>query len=108
LLHPFCLVATLALLILQPTSDPGFWMTMLCGLNLLVFVLGYGVAIAAGHRALRGRNISVWIWTLATMPLYWILMCPAAWMALWQFITAPFYWNKTEHGLSDFQKRWRI
>ncbi len=108
LLHPFCLVATLALLILQPPpSDPGFWMTMLGGLNLLVFVLGYGVAIAAGHRALHGRNIALWIGTLATMPFYWILMCPAAWMALWQFITAPSYWNKTEHGLSAFQKRWQ-
>ena len=80
---------------------------MLCGLNLLVFVLGYGVAIGAGYRALRGRNVPLWIGTLATMPLYWILMCPAAWMALWQFVTAPFYWSKTEHGLSDFQKRWQ-
>ena len=29
----------------------------------------------------------------------------AAWLALWQFLTDPYYWNKTEHGLSSLQKR---
>ena len=45
-----------------------------------------------------------WRGTLATMPLYWMLMSVAAWMALWQFITRPFHWNKTEHGLSSVQR----
>lgn len=106
LLHPFCLAATLALLIFQPAAAGASpLMIGLCGLNLLVFVLGYGVSISAGYRALRGRYINAWILPLATMPAYWILMSAAAWMALWQFIVAPFHWNKTEHGLSSFQKR---
>jgi hypothetical protein len=37
------------------------------------------------------------------MPLYWMLMSAAAWLALWQFVVAPFHWNKTEHGLSRMQ-----
>ncbi len=106
LLHPFCLAGTLALFFFQPWSqDPGLAMTALGGLNLLVFVLGYAVSIAAGYRALRRRGITGWIFPLATMPVYWILMTAAAWMALWQFIVAPFHWNKTKHGLSSFQKR---
>ncbi len=48
-----------------------------------------------------------WIFPLATMPAYWLLMAAAAWMALWQFMVAPSQWNKTEHGLSSFQKRRR-
>ncbi len=108
LLHPFCLAATLALFIAQPaTPNPSLLMIGLGGLNLLVFVLGYGVSIAAGHRALRGRRKSAWIFPLATMPAYWILLSAAAWQALWQFIVSPFHWNKTEHGLSSFQKRRR-
>jgi hypothetical protein len=35
------------------------------------------------------------------------MMSFAAWYALWQFIAAPFHWNKTEHGLSSVQRRQR-
>jgi hypothetical protein len=34
------------------------------------------------------------------MPAYWLLQSLAAWMALWQFVRAPFHWNKTRHGLA--------
>ncbi len=32
------------------------------------------------------------------MPLYWLLVSAAAYRALWQFMTARFKWEKTEHG----------
>ncbi len=32
------------------------------------------------------------------MPLYWLLISAAAYRALWQFMTARFVWEKTEHG----------
>ena len=32
------------------------------------------------------------------MPLYWLLISAAAYRALWQFLTARFEWEKTEHG----------
>lgn len=31
---------------------------------------------------------------------YWVLISAAAYKALWQLIRSPFYWEKTEHGLS--------
>jgi cellulose synthase/poly-beta-1,6-N-acetylglucosamine synthase-like glycosyltransferase len=38
-------------------------------------------------------------------PIYWFLMSIAAWRALWQLMTRPFYWEKTVHGLHiDAQK----
>ncbi len=37
--------------------------------------------------------------TLLT-PLYWIMMSIAAVKAAWQLITKPFYWEKTQHGLT--------
>jgi len=33
-------------------------------------------------------------------PLYWMMMSMAAYKALWQLITKPFYWEKTVHGLN--------
>ncbi|MCF2970141.1 glycosyltransferase [Synechococcus sp. Nb3U1] len=35
-------------------------------------------------------------------PIYWQLHSMAAYMALWQLFTKPFYWEKTVHGLSKF------
>jgi len=33
-------------------------------------------------------------------PIYWLMHSRAAYMGLWQLITKPFYWEKTNHGLS--------
>jgi len=33
-------------------------------------------------------------------PVYWILHSIAAYKALWQLFTKPYYWEKTQHGLS--------
>jgi cellulose synthase/poly-beta-1,6-N-acetylglucosamine synthase-like glycosyltransferase len=98
LFHPFLIALTVWLLV----EDP-FQVSVMTALNLEVFVLGYGVAMLAGAKALRQRGLKGWWFTIATMPLYWLLMSVAAWMALWQLVFAPFKWNKTEHGLSKLQ-----
>jgi hypothetical protein len=33
------------------------------------------------------------------IPFYWLMMSVAAWMALYELVTNPHYWNKTKHGL---------
>ena len=68
-------------------------------------MLGYGVTMLAGIKALRRQSFNGWWLTIATMPFYWLLISVAAWLALWQFIFSPFPWNKTEHGLSKFQSQ---
>lgn len=102
LLHPICLVATFALALSSPglPHNAGFMLVAIAALNLFVFLAGYTIAIALTVDALRRRGLRAWFGTIATMPFYWILMSAAAWLALWQFIFAPFHWNKTEHGLS--------
>ncbi|MCC7425652.1 MAG: glycosyltransferase [Alphaproteobacteria bacterium] len=35
-----------------------------------------------------------------TAVLYWMLMSVAGYKALWQLVVNPFYWEKTQHGLS--------
>lgn len=37
-------------------------------------------------------------------PVYWQLHSIAAYMALWQLFSKPFYWEKTIHGISKFTK----
>lgn len=102
LLHPFCLVLTVWLMTSQPLAPDGAGLAVLAAaaLNLLVLVAGYALSILLTWKALARRGIGQRRVTLLTLPLYWLLMSAAAWLALWQFITAPFHWNKTEHGLS--------
>jgi hypothetical protein len=36
-------------------------------------------------------------------PLYWLMISAAAYRAVWQLIRRPFYWEKTQHGVSRFE-----
>jgi cellulose synthase/poly-beta-1,6-N-acetylglucosamine synthase-like glycosyltransferase len=36
-------------------------------------------------------------------PLYWLMISAAAYRAVWQLIRRPFYWEKTQHGVSRFK-----
>jgi protein-S-isoprenylcysteine O-methyltransferase Ste14 len=56
--------------------------------------------MAAGVRALKLRRLDALMPSIATMPVYWLLMSMGGWLALWQLLTAPFHWNKTAHGIS--------
>jgi cellulose synthase/poly-beta-1,6-N-acetylglucosamine synthase-like glycosyltransferase len=106
LLHPLCMLLTLAVYATHPVvpDGAGLALILLAGLNLFILLSGYGLAIVLTRRGLRRRGIRGWAGTLAAMPLYWLLMSAAAWMAVWQFIMAPFHWNKTVHGLSKMQQ----
>ena len=107
LVHPFFLgliiwaVATGSLL---PVEATGLG-TFLTGIGLAVFVTGYVVTMAAGFVALRMRGLQNLRWSVLAMPIYWLLISIGGWLAVKQFITHPFHWNKTAHGLSKLNRR---
>jgi cellulose synthase/poly-beta-1,6-N-acetylglucosamine synthase-like glycosyltransferase len=106
LLHPLCMALTIAVYIMHPVLSLGadLWVILLAGLNLFILLSGYGLALVLTRRGLHRLGMSGWVGTLATMPLYWLLMSAATWLGVWQFITAPRHWNKTEHGLSKVRQ----
>ena len=67
-------------------------------------ILGACVMMLSGMMALSRKRYFGWWGTLVTMPIYWMLASVAAWMGFWQFIHAPFKWNKTRHGLTRFRR----
>jgi cellulose synthase/poly-beta-1,6-N-acetylglucosamine synthase-like glycosyltransferase len=74
------------------------WVWLLAALSLL-----FGNLMAIGLNALASLRRKQWrlfIFAL-TNPLYWSLHSVASYMALWQLVTNPFYWEKTNHGLTD-------
>jgi glycosyltransferase XagB len=105
LLHPLLLVATVW----------HFWsgsaesqmqhplLSIIVGLSLAILITGYGTAMLMARRGLDQIGQPPSTMTLLTIPFYWLMMCPAAILALWDFIVSPHHWHKTEHGLSRFQ-----
>jgi cellulose synthase/poly-beta-1,6-N-acetylglucosamine synthase-like glycosyltransferase len=61
---------------------------------------GYLGAMALGLLAVHRRGYRALVKQIPMMPLYWLLISLAAYRALWQYMTARFEWEKTEHGLA--------
>lgn len=66
--------------------------------SLFSLVAGYATAMGLGALALRQRGLDRLLWQVPLMPLYWLLISIAAYRAVWQFVVAPFKWEKTDHG----------
>ena len=80
--------------------EQNWWVVLVSGTGLAVLLVGYGVTLFAGWLALGKRGLGqLWPSVLA-MPVYWLLISVGGWLALKQFITHPFHWNKTKHGIS--------
>lgn len=98
--------------------NPIFWLTfsiwLALGLNtgsqflppiilhmsLINLLLGNGVLIYLTMIAPFRRGWSDLALWGASVPVYWILMTVASYKGLYQLVRNPFYWEKTQHGLS--------
>ncbi len=63
-------------------------------------ITGYLASMAIALLAARRRGHRRLLLQVLLMPFYWLLISVAAYRALWQFVTARFDWEKTEHGLA--------
>jgi hypothetical protein len=93
-------------LLTLPQSPLGWPFWLIAGFNLSVGYLaslsvGYLASMALGLLALRRRGDAKLLPQIPLMQIYWLLISAAAYRALWQFITARFEWEKTEHGLAS-------
>jgi energy-coupling factor transporter transmembrane protein EcfT len=72
-------------------------------LCLLNFLVGNGLMVYLNMMGPYKRG-AFWLvgWALLN-PLYWLLHSAASYKALWQLVTKPHYWQKTEHGMSTFE-----
>lgn len=68
----------------------------------LVLSLALGQAVMLGCAALamvRRCSLRLLIW-VPTLPVYWTLGAIAAWKAVIEIVLMPYYWDKTQHGVS--------
>jgi Glycosyltransferases, probably involved in cell wall biogenesis len=99
LINPLMWALTLAYFILQPVTlysklfpGPVLYMGMFC----LVFGNFFYIYIHL-LGCLRRREFALIKWVLL-IPLYWVMMSISAYIAFYQLIVKPHYWEKTQHG----------
>ena len=73
------------------------WLLWLCLVN---FIIGNSVMVYLSMMGPYKRGtFGLILWAILN-PIYWILHSIASYKALWQLVTKPHYWEKTEHGLT--------
>ncbi len=101
LAHPFLLAHALWRL-LHPLPPDGPWAFAGVSISALVLASGYLAAMAINLLGMARRGL-LRLWpALLALPLYWLAISQAAWLALWDFIRRPHHWRKTSHGRSAF------
>jgi cellulose synthase/poly-beta-1,6-N-acetylglucosamine synthase-like glycosyltransferase len=73
------------------------WVLFMAIFNLMV---GNILMIYVNMMAVFKRRYFELILFALANPVYWLMHSAAAYMGLYQLITNPFYWEKTNHGLS--------
>lgn len=72
-------------------------------ISLTNLLLGNGLFIYITALGAFKRGFFSLIPYALTAPAYWLLMSIAAYKGLWQLIHNPFFWEKTNHGLTSFE-----
>ncbi|WP_207455921.1 glycosyltransferase family 2 protein [Herbiconiux sp. SYSU D00978] len=96
---PFYVVTAVTLFIPAGLLAPFFpvWLLWICLFN---FCIGNGVMVYLSMMGPYKRgSFNLVLWSLLN-PVYWVLHSIASYKGLWQLITKPHYWEKTEHGLT--------
>lgn len=106
LVHPLFYISALAA-IFTTHSIPGSGLlddmqsgAAIAFFNVIVLVSGYSITVLAGMTAAVGRGLQPLVLSALMMPAYWLLISAGAYKALLQFLTRPFHWEKTVHGIS--------
>ena len=101
---PFSLLVIISLFLtgLQRIGDAANPLHILATYDLVLFLFGTLSGMITITIAARRVGLSIKPADLLGAPAYWSLQSVAACFALWQLITNPFHWDKTEHMPATF------
>lgn len=104
LLYPILLFLFMIYLVFQPEVYHQFFPEYILGIALVNLLLGNALIIYITMMSVYKRKYFELIPYALLNPFYWLFHSVAAYKGLWQLITKPFYWEKTTHGITDFNK----
>jgi cellulose synthase/poly-beta-1,6-N-acetylglucosamine synthase-like glycosyltransferase len=94
-------IVTLFTIVIPAEVLAQFFPVWLLWLSLVNFVIGNTVMVYLSMMGPYKRGTFDLILWAVLNPLYWILHSIASYKGLWQLLTRPHYWEKTEHGLTN-------
>lgn len=100
LLHPFIFMVLAYVIYGMLNGNPfldGTTAVILFGIDTFNLFGSYAVFVALGRNRMSPPEQRAVGWRWMLVPFYWMLMSVAAWRALIELKTNPFYWNKTTH-----------
>jgi cellulose synthase/poly-beta-1,6-N-acetylglucosamine synthase-like glycosyltransferase len=100
LAYPFLVIPFVAWLLSHTTALQPFFPAPVLAISTANLVAGNSFLIYLSMLAAAKRRHFDLLPHALTVPGYWALQSVAAYKALWQLITNPFYWEKTTHGIS--------
>jgi len=100
LIYPVLLLFFLVYLIFNITGVKVFFPDWVLYFAIFNFVAGNVMMIYVNMMAVFKRRYYELILFAILNPVYWLMHSIAAYKGLWQLIFKPFYWEKTNHGLS--------
>jgi hypothetical protein len=108
LAYPVCLAAAAwDFLVLDIAAAPAFLDNLPTGLAITLFGTGLAALILPALLGCARRGWGDLARSAVWMPLYFLLISLAAWLALVELLRAPERWNKTRHGLARTSRRGR-
>jgi hypothetical protein len=100
LLQPIAVGLTITWLVTRTHAFAPLFPPWLLYLSLFNLLIGNALAIYVNMFAVFKRRLFVLVLFSLLNPIYWILHSVAAFKALGQLFTRPYYWEKTVHGLT--------
>ena len=96
---PFSLMVIMSLLLtgLQRIGDAAHPLHILSSYDLVLFLFGTLSGMITITLAARRAGLRLKWGDVLGAPAYWCLQSVAAGFALWQLLTRPFHWDKTDH-----------
>ncbi|WP_457108519.1 glycosyltransferase family 2 protein [Methylobacterium sp. P5_C11] len=109
LAYPVCLVAAAwCFLVLEIPAAPVFLDNLSTGLAITLFGTGLAALVLPALLGCARRGWGDLAQSVPWMPLYFLLVSLAAWLALIELVRAPVRWNKTRHGLARTSRSGRL
>jgi len=109
LAYPVCLTyAAWRYLVLEIPVAPNFPDNLAAGVAITLFGVGFAAMVLPALVGCVRRGWGDLAQAAPWMPVYFLLVSLAAWLALIELVRAPVRWNKTPHGLSRTSRSGRL
>lgn len=98
---PLTILSLIQLFTIAPGTSVGWLSQTLLAMSLFNFLFGNAIMIYLNVLAVFKRRYYDLVLFALLNPLYWNFHVFASYKAAIQLVTKPFYWEKTNHGLTD-------